>query len=359
MERLSDLWQLEFLWNPVSAWVLALAAFLATFIILPLVKRYITAQRRRMLQTQGELPLALEVATRMVTKTSRLFITALALYLAATQLHFPAHIERGIEVAVVLAFWFQVGLWGMAAVRLAVERQGARARAIDPTLAGSLDIVLFVGGLAVWSMALLLALDNLGIQIGPLLAGLGIGGIAVALAVQTILSDLLASMSIALDKPFVVGDTLAIDNFTGTVEHIGVKSTRLRSPDGEQIVMSNADILRSRLRNFARMRERRSVFRLNIAYNTPLEKLRVIPDVVREIVEAQPNARFERCHFLAFTDWSLQFEVAYTLATPDYNVYANTQQTINLTIIERFESMGIQLAIPARPFYTPPQGAST
>jgi small-conductance mechanosensitive channel len=193
-------------------------------------------------------------------------------------------------------------------------------------------------------MALLLALDNLGVQIRPLLTGLGIGGVAVALAVQSVLGDVLASMSIALDKPFGIGDSLTLDDIQGTVEHIGVKSTRLRSVSGEQIILSNADVLKSRVRNFGRMRERRSAFRLNVTYDTPPDKLRAIPPAVRAVIEAQPNTRFDRCHFLAFGEWALQFEVVYFVTVSDYKTYADLQQTINLAILERFAALGVEIA---------------
>jgi len=241
----------------------------------------------------------------------------------------------------------------MATVRLAIDRRAHRAGGPDPALAGSLDIIIFIAGLVVWAMAFLLALDNLGIQIKPLLAGLGIGGIAVALAVQTVLGDLLASMSIALDKPFTIGDALQVDDINGTVEHIGVKSTRLRSLSGEQIIMSNADILKSRVRNNGRMRERRTSFWLNVTYGTPAGQLRAIPGVVREIIEQQPKTRFDRCHLLNFSDWALRFEVVFFMTVPDYNAYADVQQAINLAIVERFNAMGVEFAFPSRPFYQP------
>lgn len=237
----------------------------------------------------------------------------------------------------------------MAAARLAIDRRAHRAGGPDPALAGSLDIIMFIAGLIVWAMAFLLALDNLGIQIKPLLAGLGIGGIAVALAVQTVLGDLLASMSIALDKPFTIGDALQVDDIAGTVEHIGVKSTRVRSVSGEQVIISNADILKSRVRNNGRMRERRTAFLLNVTYGTPLEQLREIPAAVREIVELQPKARFDRCHLMTFADWALRYEVVFFMTVPDYAAYADTQQAINFAIVERFKTMGVEFAFPTRP----------
>jgi small-conductance mechanosensitive channel len=219
---------------------------------------------------------------------------------------------------------------------------------------GSIDIIVFIAGLTIWTMAFLLALDNLGVQIKPLLTGLGIGGVAVALAVQSVLGDVLASMSIALDKPFGIGDSLAVDDIQGTVEHIGVKSTRLRSISGEQIILANADVLKARVRNYGRMRERRSAFRLNVTYDTPPEKLRAIPAALRAVIEAQPQTRFDRCHFLAFGDWSLQFEVVYYVTVSDYKTYADLQQTINLGVLERFAALGVEIAFVTHSLHTPP-----
>ena len=187
-------------------------------------------QRRKWAQAKRELPLAIEVIALLVSRTSKLFLLTIAVAFACAFLTFPNHIENGVRIAIVLTFWFQVGLWGMAAVRFAVDRRaywGARSGAGE-----SIDMVVFIAGLSIWTMAFLLALDNLGVEIKPLLAGLGIGGIAVALAVQTVLGDLLASVSIALDKPFTVSNSLQVDDINGTVEHIGVKSTRLRSVSG-------------------------------------------------------------------------------------------------------------------------------
>lgn len=345
-----EIWQTRFLWNSVGAWALALLAFLVTFTVLPLGKGYVGAQRRKWAQAGLQRPVAVEVVALFIGRTSKLFLLIVAIAFASTQLSFPRHIERAIQIAIVLTFWFQMGLWGMAAVRLAVDRRARKGRSADPTLAGSIEIIVFTAGLIVWTMAFLLALDNLGVQIKPLLAGLGIGGIAVALAVQTVLGDLLASMSIALDKPFAIGDSLQVDDISGTVEHIGVKSTRLRSLTGEQVIISNADILKSRVHNNGRMQERRASFSLNVTYGTAPEKLRAIPGVVREIVQAQPHTRFDRCHFLTYGDWALRFEVVFYTTVPDYGAYADAQQAINLAIFERFQTMGVAFAVPSRPF---------
>src|SRR5437588_133893 len=174
--------------------------------------------------------------------------------------------------------------------------------------------------------------------------GLGIGGIALALAVQTVLADLLASVSIALDRPFGLGDFLAVDASSGTVEHIGVKSTRLRSLSGEQIIISNVELLKARVRNFGRMTERRAVFQLAVDYDTPVATLAAVPRAVREIIEATPDARFERRHLLSCGERALQFEIVYVLANPDFNLYADAQQRINLRILERFRALEVSFA---------------
>ncbi|HEY3786735.1 MAG TPA: mechanosensitive ion channel family protein [Steroidobacteraceae bacterium] len=339
----------EFLGNDLAAWLLAALTFFVTLTVLPLVKGYISARRRRSAEAgRPQLHTAIDLATLLVTRTSRLFLLAVALYFASRDLEFTPRLERALTITIVALFWLQVGLWGMAAVRFGIDRRRARSAGLDTLLSSSMDVILFCAGLIVWTMVLLLALDNLGVQIKPLLAGLGIGGIAIALAVQTVLSDLLASMAIALDKPFGIGDFLTVGDYQGTVEHIGVKSTKLRSISGEQIVIANADIVKARVRNFGRMRERRAVFQFGVNYDTPVEALAAIPAEVRRIVEAQSNTRFERCHFLTFGDTALQFELVYFVTRAEFNVYADIQQAVNLAVLERFRAMHVQLAAPTR-----------
>ena len=349
MPSLQDLWQTPFLGNSLGQWTWALLAFLITFTVLPVIKGAIGARRRKWADSgRGSPPDAVELLGLMTERTSRLFLWAVALYLGSRNLTFPTRVERILTVVIVALFWMQVGFWAMAAVRFAIHRRRKRSETLDAVLSSSIDIILFAAGLVIWAMVLLLALDNLGVEIKPLLAGLGIGGIAVALAVQSVLGDLLASMSIALDKPFVIGDFLSVDDFQGSVEHIGVKSTRLRSISGEQIIISNTDILKARVRNFGRMRERRAVFQLGVHYDTPAEALAAIPAAIRQIVEAQPNVRFDRCHFLTYGDAALQFETVYKVTKADFNSYADIQEKINLAILEKLRAMNVKFAAPTR-----------
>ena len=212
----------------------------------------------------------------------------------------------------------------------------------------TLTMVGFVLRVIIWSVLVLIGLDNLGIDITALIAGLGIGGIAVALAIQNILGDLFASFSIVLDKPFVIGDFIIIDDCMGTVEHVGMKTTRIRSLSGEQLIFSNADLLKSRIRNYKRMFERRVVFSIGVVYQTPHEKVRRIPDMIRGAVEKNQQVRFDRAHFKAFGDYALQFEVVYWIQNPDYNVYMDIQQAINLDIMKQFDDAGISFAYPTQ-----------
>ena len=352
---MAKVWQIDFLGNDLREWAFALATFLITLTVLPLVKRFISARRRRWAEMAPEPDdgsvhphHALLLAALLVERTSRLFLWIIALYLASRDLTFTRHIERILTIVIVLTFWTQVGLWAMTSVRYAIDLRRKSSAGLDALLTSSIDVILFIAGLVIWAMALLLALDNLGIQIKPLLAGLGIGGIAVALAVQTVLSDLLASMSIALDKPFAIGDFLTVGEYQGNVEHIGVKSTRLRSLSGEQIIMSNTDILKSRVRNYGRMRERRTVFQFGVSYDTDARSLAAIPAVVREIIEATPDTRFDRCHFLTYGATTLQFEVVFYTTKPEFNTYADAQQAINLALFERMRAMNVNLTAPSR-----------
>jgi small-conductance mechanosensitive channel len=184
-----------------------------------------------------------------------------------------------------------------------------------------------------------------------MIAGLGVGGIAVALAAQNILGDLFASLSIILDKPFVVGDFLIIGDFLGSVEKVGVKTTRLRSLSGEQLIFSNNDLLGSRIRNYGRMFERRVIFSIGVTYQTPADKLRAIPDMLREAVESQQPVRFDRAHFQKYGDFALIFEIVYYVLSADYKQYMDIQQAINLQINEDFEEHGIEFAYPTQTLY--------
>jgi len=345
------LWQIDFLGNTLGEWTIACAIFLVTFTVLPVAKGLIGAQRRRLrARAPSRVHPAIDLAALLAKRTNRFFLWGAALWLAARGLTFPPPLERWLTVALVLLLWMQLALWALAAVRFAIDLRRQRSTGPDTLLKSSMGVILFAAGLLIWGVAALLALDSLGVEIRPLLAGLGIGGIALALAVQTVLADLLASLSIALDRPFGLGDFLTVDDCQGTVEHIGVKSTRLRSINGEQIIISNGDLLKARVRNYGRLEERRALFVLPVHYETPVATLAAVPRAVREIIAATPDVRFDRCHLLRCTETALEFEAVFFVTRPEYQAYADAQQSINLRILERFRAMEVTfIATAPRP----------
>jgi small-conductance mechanosensitive channel len=272
---------------------------------------------------------------------------ALALRAASVPLALPERVASVVHAFVWLAVLFQSARWGNGLINFWLM-QWARRTGEVPT-AGAIYAFGILARSALWIVIILLALDNaLGVDITTLVAGLGITGVAVALAVQNILGDLFAALSIILDKPFVVGDVVAVDNFVGTVEHIGLKTTRIRSISGEQVIFSNADLLKSRVRNLRNMSERRVVLAVGVEYSTPPDLLRRIPDIMRQVAGDVANVRLDRAHFVGFGESALTCEAVYFITNPDYLTFMDAQQAINLALIERFESEGIRFAFPTR-----------
>jgi small-conductance mechanosensitive channel len=241
-----------------------------------------------------------------------------------------------------------MALWASTALRFTIERHYRGDSGAGGPGSGAVGVLMFVGGVVIWAVFALLALDNLGVNITALVAGLGVGGIAVALAVQTILGDLFASISIALEKSFVVGDALRIDDIEGTVEYIGIKSTRLRSVSGELVIISNADLLKSRVRNLGRMPERRVLFRLQLAHENDAARIEQVGHIVRRVVAAQPATRFVQCLLMALAQDALEFEVVYFVANRMDVNHAATVDAINRGIVREFAAAGIQFAYATR-----------
>jgi small-conductance mechanosensitive channel len=327
--------------NSVLDWMLALGATLGGTAVLLIVRRF--ALRR--LRHATTLPPAIAEVTAATRVTA---LVVLALYVGSQFLTLPARLTRVMEALAIVALLVQVALWINRAIALWLRRYVQENREADAAGATTVSVLGFIGRLAVWAAVTLMILDNLGVNITTLVASLGIGGIAVALAVQNVLGDIFASLSIALDKPFVIGDFIVVGDVMGTVEYIGLKTTRLRSLSGEQIVFSNADLLKARVHNYKRMVERRVRFGFGVTYQTPAAQLERIPKMVREMIEAQPQARFDRAHFKEFGDSSLDFEVVYFVLDREFNTYMDIQQAINLALVRRFEAEGIEFAYPTR-----------
>lgn len=336
--------------NTIERWVTALAVAAAIVIALRLFESIVIRRIRSLAgRTKTDWD---DLVAYTLSKTKLLVLGMLAIYAGAHVLALPANARGIIDTATVLAMLVQGGIWGAAAVSFALDQYRKRQlEQEDRGEATAVGALAFVARIAVWAVVVLLGLDNLGIDVTALVAGLGIGGVAIALAVQNVLGDLFASLSIVLDKPFVVGDFLIVGDMMGSVEHVGIKSTRVRSLSGEQLIFANADLLGSRIRNYGRMFERRIVFKLGVTYQTPREKLERIPAILREAVEAQEKTRFDRSHFAAYGDFSIDFETVYYVLDPAYNVYMDIQQAINLAVHERFEAEGIEFAYPTQTLF--------
>ena len=332
--------------NPVSAWLGALGVASAAVLALALLRRIV---RRRLVQLAARTATRIDDAIVHTVDGTRLWLLAfVVLYVALQSLELDGRTLSLLRAAALLALLVQAGLWLSRLAGFWFSNAQKRALENNQGNAATLMAMGFLAQLLLWSVLVLVALDNFGVDITALVAGLGIGGIAVALAVQNILGDLFASLSILVDKPFVIGDFIVVDEFAGTVEHIGLKTTRIRSLGGEQLVFSNSDLLSTRVRNYKRMRERRIVFAFGVLYQTPAEVLAQIPQIVREAVCAQPNTRFDRAHFQRFGESAYEFEAVYWMLVPDYNAYMDTQQAVNLALVTRFAEHGIEFAFPTR-----------
>ena len=341
--------QKEVLGNSQQAWLLAAAILLATMLVLQLAKYLVT--RRWSPKAQKTEAAWDDIVVEVVARTRWAFLLVAGLFAGSQVLDLQDSIETGMSRLMIIALILQAGIWGNLVVRLLLVRYRERAMNEDPESLTTIAVVGFIGKLALWSTVVLLVMDNLGINVTALVTGLGIGGVAVALALQKILGDLFSSLSIALDKPFSVGDFLAVDDLLGSVENVGLKSTRMRSLSGEQLVFSNSDLLNSRIRNYGRMYERRVVFTLGVTYQTPREKLKKIPEIIKNAIEEQKETRFDRSHFMKYGDYSLNFETVYYVLTRDYNTYMDIQQAIYYTIHEQFEKEGIEFAYPTQTLF--------
>ena len=342
--------------NPLSQWLIAAAVAIGGTIVLGIAKR-LAVRRLETVAERTDTDLD-DAVVDLLRRTARFFLLALAVFVAHHWVKLNDTAELYVQRAVKVALWLQVGLWLQGLLLWGIQRMVRGRAAHDPARTMGASVLGFIGQAVVWTLILLLTLQALGQDVTTLIASLGVGGIAVALALQNILGDLFASITILLDKPFVLGDAIVLGDFQGTVERIGIKTTRLRSVTGEEIVMGNSDLVSSRLRNFKRMQERRNLFAIGVTYQTPEKKLARIPSMIREIVEATPETRFERAHLKTFGDFALVFEIVYFVKSSDMQVFMDAQQAINIAIWKRFESEGIDFAYPTQTVHHPGEKAA-
>jgi small-conductance mechanosensitive channel len=333
-----------YLGNTVAVWALALGTFVVATLALRLIVRGVARRLGKISEAKGWKVLGL--LGEILAKTSFLTIAFAGLLAGAQFLHLPPKFDQLLRSLLIVLGLLQGGIWVTMLLerwlqyKVSREKEGGRSTAVM--------LLSFTGKLLLWGFILLLSLENLGIDVTALIAGLGVGGIAVALATQNLLSDLLGSVAIALDKPFEVGDLIIVGELNGHVEHIGLKTTRVRSIYGEQIVFSNADLLGSRIRNYKRMSERRVVFTIGVEYSTPLEKLRALPSTIGEVISKVPDVRFERAYLRQFGESDLQIEVVFFVLNPDIGLYMERLHEINMGLFERLGAEGVDFAFPTR-----------
>lgn len=291
-----------------------------------------------------------DLTVDIIRRTRQYLLFLIAVHAAARVVPLPDSFDRVLRVVTILALLLQAGRWGNGVISFMVTHY-SRQRGDDIGSTATIKAIGYAAMFGLWAILLITALGAFGINVTALVTGLGIGGIAIALAVQNILGDLFAALAIVVDKPFVVGEFIQTENVIGTVEHIGLKTTRIRSLSGEQIAVSNADLLKSRIRNYKRMHERRILFHLDVTYDTPAEKVERIPGMIREIIQARDITRFDRCHFLSYAESSLRIETVYFILDRDFNKYADVQHAVNLAILRRFAEEGIEFAFPTRTLY--------
>jgi small-conductance mechanosensitive channel len=341
---------------PVGRWAVFLALTLVGFLVLRVL---VSAARSRLKARCGLTePTLNDYLLQLLERTWTLSLLAgaavVALDCGALR---PAEgaggrgVEATVRLLALLLIFVQLGVWGTGLIDTALHRGFRYANFTETAAQTAFGVVRFFALVALWTSVTILVLSACGVEVTPLLAGLGVGGIAVGFALQKILGDIFCSVAIVLDRPFEVGDFIITGDHMGTVERIGVKTTRVRSLEGEQIIFPNSNLLDSRIRNCKRMTERRVVFSFAMPYATPVAALERIPGLVKEIIQGIERTRFDRAHFAAFGDSALHFEVVYYVLDPDYNLSMDIQQQINLALFRQLDERGVSFAFPSRRLY--------
>ena len=335
--------------NPLREWTISIVILIGALTLLFVIRHLLRGRLQKLAEASDSV--FLRIARHMVGQTKTWFLLLIALNLSLRSIDSNETFNLVFGRLLVIGMLIQFGLWAVAGFGRFMALRREQQLEEDASDVAAMDIVSFLVRVSVWALVFLLALDNLGVNITALVAGLGVGGIAVALAAQNIISDLFASLSIVLDRPFVLGDFLAIEDLYGNVEKVGLKTTRVRSLSGEQLVFSNNDLLNSRIRNYGQMVERRIVFSIGVVYQTPHEKLEKIPSIIEDIVVKQDLARFDRAHFKQYGDYALNFEIVYYVESSEYRLFMDIQQAVNLEIFRRFAEEGIEFAYPTQTLF--------
>jgi small-conductance mechanosensitive channel len=348
MSELKDLLALTYWHNTLGAYLQSAIEFVLTLVAIYCFKKIILRGLRKLAQkTDTQVD---NFVVKQLDSISFIFYLSIALYLSSLSLHIPHGIHNLLLYVLITVVTLRVVLIIQAVVRFIFER-ALRAPGETAAQVSTLKTFNWLINAVVWSVAFLFLLSNFGININSVVAGLGIGGIAVALAAQSVLGDFFSSLIILLDKPFQIGDFVIMGDLLGTIQEIGIKNTRILSLSGEQIIIPNSQLTSGVVRNYKRMQERRVIYRIGITYQTPAEKCKMIPELLREVVNRHDQVRFDRAHFASFGDFALLYELVYYILSPDYNTFMDIQQKINFQIMDEFQSRGISFAYPTQTLY--------
>jgi small-conductance mechanosensitive channel len=342
---MNNFWSQVFLGNTLKDWAIAIGIIIITLVVLRIARNFVLGRLKLWSQrtnTQFD-----DFLITLIDRFAVPFLYILGIYWGLQSLQLSDKVKKVGDVVILVAgTYFIVRLIASTVSYFINAYVGAHNDQVGRRKQARGIIVLV--NILVWIIGILFLVDNLGYNITTIITGLGIGGIAIALATQAILGDLFSYFVIFFDKPFEIGDFIIIGDKLGTVEHVGIKTTRIRSLSGEQLIFSNTDLTNSRVHNYKRMEKRRIVYAFRISYNTPMEKVSRIPGIIKQIISAQPDTQFDRAHLLSFGDFSFNFEVVYNVMSPDYNLYMDRQQAINFEMVKAFEKESIRFAYPTQ-----------
>lgn len=348
MGYLEQLKLTSFFGNTGYDYVMAFVIFVALTIVLKIIKMIIVGRLRQLAKkTKTDFD---DTLIEIFAKVKPPFYFFVALFFAIKSLEIPGLVDTGFKIIFYVVIVWEVinGLSKLIdyfAGKYLAQLEGTDKQGQSQAMVRAVNMIVKA---ILWALGLTLILANFGVNVTSIIASLGIGGLAVALALQGVLRDIFSSFSIYIDKPFMVGDFIVIGDDKGTVEKIGMKTTRIRTTQGEELVISNTELTEARVKNFKKMEKRRVAFELGMVYGTKQDKLKAIPNIIKEIVGAVKGAEFDRCHFKSYGDSSLNFEIVYYVSSAEYIDYMNTNQAINLQIFEKFAKEKIEFAYPTR-----------
>jgi small-conductance mechanosensitive channel len=338
--------------NTVQSYIIAVAIFIGVSVLIFIFRKVVLSRLRKWAEsTETKLD---DLLIRGLQKSIIPVLNILVFYFAVKTLELHPKVERAVDVVSVILITFFIIRMITAALRFGLDSY-IKSKATEEEEAHrrikQIRGITAIGSFFIWVLGFIFLLDNLGYQITAVIAGLGIGGIAIALAAQAILGDLFSYFVIFFDRPFEIGDFIVIGEFKGNIEYIGIKTTRVRSLSGEQLVFGNSDLTNSRIQNFKRMERRRVVFKLGVTYQTPAEKIEEAVKMVEQIIVDHPDVTYDRGHFAAFGPFSLDLEFVYFVLSNDYIQYMNIQQDVNFRVLREFEKLGIEFAYPTQTLF--------